>query len=111
MTVLWERRDGSLGGGFPYVPVLRQEALVASFPGKGGAAVAEHTVGDLGPDVESEDVLELKVRTVGEPAHLVDQRHPCRLLEGGEELDGFETDLRPGQLGGAQEHLCTNFCD
>ena len=87
-----------------YVPVLREEALVASFPGEGCAAVAEHAVCDLGPDVQCENVFKFQASAVGEAAHLFHEWHPCRLLEGGEELDGFEVDLGPGQSGIAFKH-------
>ena len=88
----------------PYIPVLRDEALVASFPGKGCAAVAEHAVCDLGPDVQCENVFKFQASAVSEAAHLFHERHPCRLLEGGEELEGFEVDLGPAQFGVTHEH-------
>jgi hypothetical protein len=92
------------GGDETYIPILRNEALFADLPREGRAAVAEHAIRNLGTYVQCEDVFQVKARAVSDAAHLFYQWHPCRLLEGREELDGFEADLRPGKLGGAHEH-------
>jgi hypothetical protein len=92
------------GGDETHIPILRNEALFADLPREGRAAVAEHAIRNLGTYVQCEDVFQVEVRAVSDAAHLFYQWHPRRLLEGWEELDGFEADLRPGKLGGAHEH-------
>lgn len=87
-----------------YIPVLRNEALRANLPRKCSAAVAEHTVGYLGPDIKREDVFKVDACAGGDTAHLFHKWHPGWLLEGREELDGFEAHLEPAEFGSAHEH-------